>query len=332
MIRSCILLLLSQGRREFFIFFSCLLMNQSAFKNPDFHVLVITSGKGGVGKTTITGNLGVALARGGQKVALIDADAGLRNLDLVLGLENRVLHTARDVLEGLCRVDQALVRDPRWPQLLLLPLARGRQRLRRTREARERLISTLQELGFQWILIDSPAGIDVGFATAISGAEQAILVTTPEITSLRDADRVAAILESQGFTKLHVLVNRLRSRASSLGKAEGLGTDTLSVHDIEEALGLTVVGAVPEDPHVLSSINRGTPLVASERLSPAGFSLEQVAQKRFQMYLDRINGERGIRTLEKETLLPVFETGSFNHSDISPGVHLHSAQLLCEAP
>ncbi len=231
-------------------------------------IVVVTSGKGGVGKTTITANLGVALARLGQRVVLIDADAGLRNLDLVLGLENRVVHTARDVLEGLCRVDQALVRDPRWKNLALLPLARGRQRLRRTREARQGLVAAL--VGFDWVLLDCPAGIDVGFATAIAPAKEALLVTTPEITSLRDADRVAAILESQGVENIRVLVNRLPLTVLP---------NRLGVQEVQEALGLEILGSLPEDPTVLSATNRGTPLVASPRLSPAALALEQAARK-----------------------------------------------------
>lgn len=244
--------------------------------NHEARIVVVTSGKGGVGKTSITANLGVALARLGQRVVLIDADAGLRNLDLVLGLENRVLHTARDVLEGLCRVDQALVRDPRWKNLALLPLARGRQRLRRTREARQGLVGALESLGFDWVFLDCPAGIDVGFATAIAPAKEAVLVTTPEITALRDADRVAAILESQGVEKIRVLVNRLRA---SLPERSTLERDHLGVQEVQEALGLEILGSIPEDPTVLSATNRGTPLVASPRLSPAGLALEQAARK-----------------------------------------------------
>lgn len=233
------------------------------------HVLVVTSGKGGVGKTTITANLGVALARLGQKVVLIDADAGLRNLDLLLGLENRVIHTVRDVLEGFCRVDQALIRDPRWKNLALLPLARGRSRFRITREARQGLVAALAELDFDWICIDSPAGIDVGFATAIAAAKEALLITTPEITSLRDADRVAAILESQGRGLIQVLVNRIRPDQEQ----------ELGVKEVQEALGLEILGSIPEDSLVLSATNRGTPLVGLQALSPAGLALEQMARK-----------------------------------------------------
>jgi len=173
-------------------------------------VIVVTSGKGGVGKTTTTANLGMSIARLGYRVSLLDADIGLRNLDLLLGLENRVLYTGVEVIEGQCRLDQALIRDKRWKNLSLLAISKNRQRYNITRNDMTSLINSLSEVGFQYILIDCPAGIDIGFVNAIAPATEAIVVTTPEITSIRDADRVAGLLEANGIYNTQLLVNRVR--------------------------------------------------------------------------------------------------------------------------
>jgi septum site-determining protein MinD len=155
--------------------------------------IVITSGKGGVGKTTTSANLGMSIARLGYKVCLVDADIGLRNLDLLLGLENRVMYTAMEVLEGECRMEQALIRDKRWRSLALLPISKNRQKYNVTKDSMSLLIDILKDMKFQYVFIDCPAGIDVGFINAIAGADEAIVVTTPEITAIRDADRVAGL-------------------------------------------------------------------------------------------------------------------------------------------
>ena len=212
--------------------------------------IVITSGKGGVGKTTATANLGMSVARLGYRVALVDADIGLRNLDLLLGLENRVLYTAMDILEGQCRLDQALIRDKRWKNLSLLSISKNRQRYNVTRKNMERLISSVCALGYNFVIIDCPAGIDVGFINAISPAQEALVVTTPEITAIRDADRVAGLLEANGVYDVKLLVNRVRPEMIQRN-------DMMSVRDVQEMLGIPLLGGIPEDSHVIVSTNRG---------------------------------------------------------------------------
>nr|YP_010932381.1 septum-site determining protein [Hormidiella parvula]YP_010932395.1 septum-site determining protein [Hormidiella parvula]WKT05972.1 septum-site determining protein [Hormidiella parvula]WKT05973.1 septum-site determining protein [Hormidiella parvula] len=238
-------------------------------------VIVITSGKGGVGKTTTTANLGTCLARLGQRVALIDADVGLRNLDLLLGLENRVLYTAMDVLNGGCKLEQALIRDKRWPtKLSVLCISKNRQRYHLSRVQMVMLVDALRQ-GYDFVLIDCPAGIDVGFFNAVGPAQEAIIVTTPDITSIRDADRVVGLLEADGLTEAKLLVNRVRPEMVSQ-------EDMMSVADVQGALGLPLLGAIPEDPQVIISTNRGEPLVLRGQLTPSGIAFQECAQQLVQ--------------------------------------------------
>jgi len=238
--------------------------------NP--RVVVVTSGKGGVGKTTATANLGMSIARLGYRIALLDADIGLRNLDLLLGLENRVLYTGVEVIEGQCRLDQALIRDKRWKNLSLLAISKNRQRYNITRNDMNNLIDSLKELGFQFILIDCPAGIDIGFVNAIASATEAVVVTTPEITSIRDADRVAGLLEANGIYNTQLIVNRVRADMIQQN-------DMMSVKDVQEMLGIPLLGAIPEDTEVIISTNRGEPLVLRRKLTLSGIAFENAARR-----------------------------------------------------
>lgn len=238
-------------------------------------IVVITSGKGGVGKTTTTANIGLALARLEFKVVAIDADVGLRNLDLLLGLENRVNYTAMEVLNGECRLDQALIRDKRWVNFELLCINKPRYKmpLGFGGKALVWLIDALKgrpEGSPDFVLIDCPAGIDAGFITAITPANEAILVTTPDITSLRDADRVTGLLECDGIRDIKMVVNRVRSDMIK-------GEDMMSVLDVQEMLGLSLLGVIPEDAEVIRSTNRGYPLVLNRPPTLAGLAFEQAA-------------------------------------------------------
>ncbi|HEY9845597.1 MAG TPA: septum site-determining protein MinD [Candidatus Caenarcaniphilales bacterium] len=239
-------------------------------------LIVVTSGKGGVGKTTCTANLGMALARLGHQVALIDADFGLRNLDLLLGLENRIVYTAVEVLAGECRLDQALVKDKRHSQLVLLPAAQNRNKDAVTPEQMQQLVHDLGQK-YDYVLIDSPAGIELGFQNAIAGAKEALVVTTPEISAVRDADRVVGLLEAQQIAQIHLIINRLRP-----GMVQA--NDMMSVQDVQEILSVPLIGVIPDDERVIVSTNRGEPLVLAENLSLAGMAFENIAR--------RLTGER----------------------------------------
>ncbi|CAH9111209.1 unnamed protein product [Cuscuta europaea] len=238
-------------------------------------VVVITSGKGGVGKTTTTANIGLSLARLGFSIVAIDADVGLRNLDLLLGLENRVNYTVVEVLNGDCRLDQALVRDKRWSNFELLCISKPRSKLP-IGFGGKALVWVVDSLKARdtgvpdFILIDCPAGIDAGFITAITPANEAVLVTTPDITSLRDADRVTGLLECDGIRDIKMIVNRVRTDMIK-------GEDMMSVLDVQEMLGLPLLGAIPEDSEVIRSTNRGYPLVLNKPPSLAGLAFEQAA-------------------------------------------------------
>jgi len=234
-------------------------------------VIVVTSGKGGVGKTTCTANLGMALARLGRQVALVDADFGLRNLDLLLGLENRVVYTAIEVLAGECRLEQALVRDKRHSQLVLLPAAQNRNKDAVNPEQMKKLVEDLKPK-FDYILIDSPAGIEMGFQNAIAAASEAVVVTTPEISAVRDADRVVGLLEAQRVEKMHLVINRLRP-------AMVQANDMMSVQDVQEILSIPLLGVIPDDERVIVSTNRGEPLVLAEERSQAGTAFENIARR-----------------------------------------------------
>lgn len=236
-------------------------------------IVVITSGKGGVGKTTCTANLGMALAQRDQQVAVVDADFGLRNLDLLLGLENRIVYTALDVLSGDCRMDQALVKDKRQPNLALLPAAQNRSKEAITPEQMVELVTKMSAEGkLDFILVDCPAGIEMGFKNAIAAAEEAIIVTTPEISAVRDADRIIGLLEANDIKNIQLVVNRLKP---AMVQEETM----MSVQDVQDILAIPLLGVIPEDERVIVSTNRGEPLVLEQKLSLAGLAFANVARR-----------------------------------------------------
>ncbi len=233
-------------------------------------VITITSGKGGVGKTTTTANLGIALAQGGKRVVVIDADIGLRNLDVILGLENRVVYDLVDVVEGACGLNQALIKDKRAEGLYLLPAAQTRDKTA-VNPAQMNAVAKQLRQDFDLILIDSPAGIEQGFRNAIVPANRVIVVTTPEVAAVRDADRVIGLLEAENKRDIMLLLNRVDIDMVHRG-------DMLSVDDVLDILAIRLLGVIPEDPAILVSSNRGTP-VALNSHSPAGEAYRNVAQR-----------------------------------------------------
>lgn len=222
-------------------------------------VIVITSGKGGVGKTTTTANVGTGLAKLDKKVVLIDTDIGLRNLDVVLGLENRIVYNLVDVVEGNCRIKQALIKDKRYPNLYLLPSAQTRDKTSVTPEQMKKLAEELRD-EFDYILMDCPAGIEQGFKNAIAGADSALVVTTPEVSAVRDADRIIGLLEANEMKRTHLIVNRLRSDMVKRG-------DMMSADDVVEILAVELIGVVPDDENIVVSTNQGEPLVGNDTLA-----------------------------------------------------------------
>ena len=222
-------------------------------------VIVITSGKGGVGKTTATANIGMGLARMKKKTVVIDTDIGLRNLDVVLGLENRIVYNLVDVVENNCRIKQALIKDKRYPNLYLLPSAQTKDKTAVTPEQMKKLADDLKE-EFDYILLDCPAGIEQGFKNAIAGADRALVVTTPEVSAIRDADRIIGLLEANEIKKIELIVNRLRMDMVKRG-------DMMSIEDVHEILAIDLIGAVPDDEQIVISTNQGEPLVGSDSLA-----------------------------------------------------------------
>ena len=236
----------------------------------DSRVITITSGKGGVGKTTTTANLGTALAMQGKKVAVVDSDIGLRNLDAVLGLENRIVYDLVDVVEGQCRLRQALIKDKRLPELYLLPAAQTRDKNAINSIQMEQLCEQLRQ-DFDFVLIDSPAGIEQGFRNAIVGADEIIIVANPEMASVRDADRIIGLVEAAGKPEPRLILNRLRAEMVKRG-------DMMDVADVLEVLGIDLVGIVPEDEMIIVAINKGEPIVYEKR-SRAGSAYLNAAQR-----------------------------------------------------
>lgn len=226
-------------------------------------VIVVTSGKGGVGKTTTSANVGTGLAKLDKRVVLIDTDIGLRNLDVVMGLENRIVYNLVDVIEGNCRMKQALIKDKRYPNLCLLPSAQTRDKSSVTPEQMKKLTEELRE-EYDYIILDCPAGIEQGFKNAIAGADRAIIVTTPEVSAIRDADRIIGLLEANELKRTDLIVNRIRMDMVKRG-------DMMSIADVVDILGIDLIGAVPDDESIVISTNQGEPLVGDDSLAGQAF-------------------------------------------------------------
>lgn len=232
-------------------------------------VIVVTSGKGGVGKTTTTANVGSGLAMLNKKVVVIDTDIGLRNLDVVLGLENRIVYNLVDVVEGKCRLKQALIKHKKYPELFLLPSAQTRDKNAVTPEQMIALINDLKQ-EFDYILLDCPAGIEQGFKNAIAGADRALVVTTPEVSAIRDADRIIGLLEADEMKKIDLIINRIRPDMVKRG-------DMLKVEDVCDILSVHLIGVVPDDEQIVIATNQGEPLVGTD--TPAGKAYENICHR-----------------------------------------------------
>lgn len=215
--------------------------------------IVITSGKGGVGKTTTTANLGTALALMDKKVCLMDTDIGLRNLDVVMGLENRIIYDIVDVVQKRCKLKQALIKDKRFDCLYLLPAAQTSDKSDLTPEGMIEMIAELKD-EYDYILIDCPAGIEQGYKNAVAGADKAIVVTTPEKSSVRDADRIIGLLEKEDIEPPHLVINRIRSHMMKSG-------DMLDIDEIVQILSIELLGIIADDDEVIKASNHGEPVV-----------------------------------------------------------------------
>jgi septum site-determining protein MinD len=233
-------------------------------------VYVITSGKGGVGKTTTAANIGTALAKSGYRVVLVDADIGLRNLDVVMGLENRIVYDLVDVTHGRCRLRQALIRDRRFDDLYLLPAAQTKDKNAVNPDQMKELCEELKKES-DYVFVDCPAGIEQGFRNAVSGADRSIVVTTPEVAAVRDADRIIGLLEAAEIRNPLLVINRIRPQMVKSG-------DMLNVEDVIEHLAIELLGIVPDDESIIVSTNRGEPAVLNEH-SRAGKAYRNISRR-----------------------------------------------------
>ncbi|WP_426448669.1 septum site-determining protein MinD [Paenibacillus sp. S-38] len=233
--------------------------------------IVITSGKGGVGKTTTSANIGTALALQGKKVVMVDTDIGLRNLDVVMGLENRIIYDLIDVAEGRCRLPQALVKDKRFDELYMLPAAQTKDKSAITPEAVRQIVLELKR-DFDYVIIDCPAGIEQGFKNAVAGADKAIVVTTPENAAVRDADRIIGLLEKEpGVESPKLVINRIRPNMVKKG-------EMLDIDEICSVLAIDLLGIVPDDEYVIKAANIGEPTVMNPN-SRAAIAYRNIARR-----------------------------------------------------
>jgi septum site-determining protein MinD len=237
-------------------------------------VVTVTSGKGGVGKTTTTANLGVALARMDKKVVLIDADIGLRNLDVIMGLENRIVYDLVDIVEGRARLRQAMIKHKQFPELYLIPAAQTRDKTAVSPADMIRLTDELRK-EFDFILIDCPAGIERGFRNAIAPADEVLIVTNPEVSAVRDADRIIGLIEAENKGPARLILNRVKIDMVKKG-------EMLSADDVTDILAIKIIGIIPEDEAVIPASNSGVPITLNPN-SKAGLALQNIAR--------RLNGE-----------------------------------------
>lgn len=270
---------------------------------PPARVILICSGKGGVGKTTLTANLGIALAKLGERTSVLDADFGLRNLDLLLGLENRIVYTAQEVLAGSCRLEQALVKHKQQPNLSLLPAGNPRMLEWLTPEDMQKIVQMLASQS-DYVLVDCPAGVEQGFKNAALASREAIVITTPEISAVRDADRVIGLLNTMGVQPAQLVLNRVRPKMVA-------NQDMLSVDAVTDILALPLLGLVVEDEQVIVSTNRGEPLTLSESGSPAGRAYLNIARRLRGENVPLIDPSREKQGFRARLLSKIRQTGLF---------------------
>jgi septum site-determining protein MinD len=249
--------------------------------------IAICSGKGGVGKTTTTANLGTGLAKLGKKVALMDADIGLRNLDVVMGLENRIVYDIVDVVEENCRLEQALIKDKRYNSLSLLPAAQTRDKTAVKPEEMAELCTELKK-EFDYVIVDSPAGIEQGFKNAIAGVDKSIIVTTPEVSAVRDADRIIGMLEAEGLYNPEVIINRIRMDMVKKGNMMGIEDNLL--------------GVVPDDEEIVVSTNKGEPIVLKSKKAQSGQAFENISRRIIGEDIPLMSLERGLMDKFKQII------------------------------
>jgi septum site-determining protein MinD len=233
-------------------------------------VITVTSGKGGVGKTTAAANLAVALARLGKKVVVIDADIGLRNLDIVMGLENRIVYDLVDIVEGRCKLRQAMIKHKQFPDLYLIPAAQTRDKTAVSPADMIQLTDKLRD-EFDFILIDSPAGIERGFRNAIAPADEVLILTNPEVSAVRDADRIIGLIEAENKGPGKLILNRIKIGMVRKG-------EMLSADDVTDILAVKIIGIVPEDESVIPASNNGLPVTLNEN-SRAGTAFRNIARR-----------------------------------------------------
>ncbi|MFN9547784.1 MAG: septum site-determining protein MinD [Cyanobacteriota bacterium] len=246
-------------------------MPMTPVTSPPARIILICSGKGGVGKTTLTANLGIALAKLGERTTVLDADFGLRNLDLLLGLENRIIYTAQDVLAETCRLEQALVKHKQQPNLSLLPAGNPRMLEWLTPEDMQKIVKLIATRA-DYVLIDCPAGVEQGFKNAALASQEAIVITTPEISAVRDADRVIGLLSTMNVSPVQLVLNRVRPKMVA-------NQEMLAVDSVTDILALPLLGLVVEDEQVIVATNRGEPLTLNDSPTAAGRAYHNIARR-----------------------------------------------------